>query len=160
MMSPTIAPVSRQVTVPANVERTFQVFTTHFDTWWPRGHHIGAADLYRAVLEPRVGGRWYEIDVDGTECEWGTVLAWDAPSRLLLSWQLNGRWEYDPDPGRASEVEVTFRAVDESSTVVTLEHRHLDRMVAGEDAHTGIDGDGGWRGILVGFAAVIAASAR
>ncbi len=157
--SSTITPVRHEVTVPADVARAFQVFTAHFDSWWPRGHHIGQADLYQAVIEPRKGGRWYEIDVDGTECDWGTVLVWEPPARVVMAWHLNGRWEYDPDPARASEVEVIFRGVDDRSTVVTVEHRYLERMVDADDARKGVDSDGGWRGILAGFSAVVAVSA-
>ena len=76
----------------------------------------------------------------------------------MLSWQLNGRFEYDPDPARASEVEVSFRPAGEGSTVVTLEHRYLERMVASEDAFKGIDSEGGWGGLLTRFADVVAAS--
>jgi uncharacterized protein YndB with AHSA1/START domain len=160
-MTDTIStPVRHAVSVPAAPTRAFQIFTTHFDAWWPRGHHIGKADLYQVIIEPKVGGRWYEIGVDGSECEWGTVLVWDAPSRLVVTWQLNGRWEYDPDRSRASEVEVTFHAVDDQTTKVTIEHRHIERMVAAEDARRGVDSDGGWRGIIQNFAALVAASSR
>ena len=157
MTNITITPIRREVTVPASPARAFQVFTEHFDAWWPRGHHIGAADLHHAVIEPRAGGRWYELDVDGTECEWGTVLAWEPPARLVLSWHLNGRFEYDPDAARASEVEVSFQPSGEDSTVVTLEHRYLERMEAAEDAYRGIDSEGGWGGLLARFTDVVAA---
>ena len=154
MTETTVTPVRRQVTVSTTPERAFQVFTTHFDAWWPRGHHIGGADLQQAFIEPREGGRWYELGVDGSQCEWGRVLAWDPPARLVLAWQINGRWEYDPDPARASEVEVSFRPAGEGATVVTLEHRFLERMEMGEDAYQGIDGEGGWTRILTNFTTV------
>jgi uncharacterized protein YndB with AHSA1/START domain len=157
MNESTITPVMRDVTVPTTVSRAFEVFTTHFDSWWPRTHHIGKVDFEQAIIEPRVGGRWYERGVDGSECNWGTVLAWEPPTRVVLAWQLNGRFEYDADPARASEVEVTFRAIDNRSTVVTLEHRYLERMVAAAEAREGIGGDGGWTMILQQYAAVIAA---
>lgn len=160
MTNTTIMPVRREVTVPTTPDRAFQIFTTHFDTWWPRAHHIGGTALARAVLEPRVGGRWYEVGTDGSECEWGTVLAWEEPSRLVVTWQLNGRFEYDPDPARASEIEVTFHAVDERSTLVSLEHRYLERMVAADEARDAIGGDEGWRGILKGFVVLVEASSR
>ena len=158
MTDTTVTPVRREVTVSTTPDRAFQVFTSHFDAWWPRGHHIGAADLHEAVIEPQEGGRWFEIDVDGSQCDWGRVLVWEPPARLVLSWQLNGRFEYDPDPARASEVEVSFRPAGEGSTVVTLEHRYIERMVASEDAFKGIDSEGGWGGLLTRFADVVAAS--
>ena len=66
--------VRKSVTVDIPIHKAFTVFTGGFDSWWPRSHKIGAAELREAVLEGRQGGRWYEIDVDGSECEWGRVL--------------------------------------------------------------------------------------
>ena len=108
MNQQTIAPVRHAVTVPLPIDRAFSVFTEGFDTWWPRSHKIGGADLAEAILEPRAGGRWYERDTDGGECDWGTVTVFDPPRRLVVTWQINAQWQYDPDPARASEVEVRF----------------------------------------------------
>jgi hypothetical protein len=41
-------------TVQAPIDRAFKVFTEGFDTWWPRGHHIGAVDMAEAVQD-----RWF-----------------------------------------------------------------------------------------------------
>ncbi|MGD9750500.1 MAG: SRPBCC family protein [Acidimicrobiia bacterium] len=158
--TPRIAPVRRELVVPAAVDRAFQVFVDHFDLWWPRGHHLGGAELDRCVLEPRDGGRWYEVCVDGSECDWGRVLAWEPPGRLLLSWQIDGSFRFEPDPARASEVEITFEALDATSTKVALEHRHLERMAGAEGGRAAIDGEGGWTAILRGYAAAVDAAAR
>src|SRR6266540_4362405 len=104
MSTQTIPTVWRTITVDAPVERAFRVFTESFNSWWPPEHHIGEAELAEAVLEPREGGRWYERGIDGSECEWGRVLAWEPPHRLVVTWQTNGEWQYDPDPRRASAV--------------------------------------------------------
>ncbi len=107
MSQTTIAPVRYSVTVPISAQRAFTLFTEGFNTWWI-GHHIGKAELAEAVIEPRVDGRWYERGVDGTECDWGKVLVYEPPGRLVLTWQLNSEFEYDPDLTHASEVEVRF----------------------------------------------------
>ena len=96
-----IAPVRYSVTVPIPAERAFALFTEDFNTWWI-GHHIGEAEIAEAVIEPRVDGRWYERGVDGTECDWGKVLAFEPPGRILLTWQLNCQFTYDPDLSHAS----------------------------------------------------------
>ncbi|MEU7820287.1 SRPBCC family protein [Catellatospora sp. NPDC049133] len=152
MTAPALPPLYGRVTVSLPAERAFDLFTRSFGTWWPAQYHIGQADLAEAVVEPRVGGRWYERGVDGSECDWGTVLAWEPPHRLVLTWQINGRWQYDPEPAHASEIEVRFTAEGPEQTVVELEHRHFDRLVAGQAMRDGLVGGGGWRGVLDIFA--------
>jgi uncharacterized protein YndB with AHSA1/START domain len=114
------------------------------------------------VLEPRTGGRYYERGVDGSECDWGQVLACEPPHRIVVSWQINANddtWFADPDPARASEFEVTFVAQPDGQTRVELEHRHFERHGAGgEGIHAGVSSPGGWVTILDGYAKVAAAA--
>ncbi|WP_309115839.1 SRPBCC family protein [Saccharothrix sp.] len=148
--------VRRSVTVRATPDRAFEVFVTKFADWWPlSSHHIGESDAATATIEPFEGGRWFERGVDGSECDWGAVLAYEPPTRLLLSWHLDGRWSYDPDPARASEVELTFEP-EGATTVVTLVHRHFERHAVdpGRIAKQ-VAGGGGWGGLLEMYAAVV-----
>jgi uncharacterized protein YndB with AHSA1/START domain len=146
-MSQTIAPVRYTVTVPISAQRAFTLFTEGFNTWWI-GHHIGEAELAEAVIEPRVDGRWYERGVDGTECDWGKVLVYEPPGRLVMTWQLNSEFQYDPDLSHASEVEVTFTEAD-GQTTVDFEHRHIERLgVGAEELARSVASAGGWPGIL------------
>lgn len=145
---PAIPAIQGKTTVGVPVERAFRVFTESFHTWWPPAYHIGQAEMATAVLEPRVGGRWYERGVDGSECDWGQVLAWEPPHRLVITWQINGDWQYDPDPEHASEIEVRFTAEGPDQTTVELEHRHLDRLVGGQAMRAAIGGAGGWSSVL------------
>jgi uncharacterized protein YndB with AHSA1/START domain len=149
----TIPAVARTVTVNAPIGRAFRVFTEQFNSWWPQQHHIRPVDLAEAVLEVREGGRWYERSVDGGECEWGRVAVYEPPHRLVLTWQINGSFEYDPDPAHASEVEVNFTDLGGGRTRVELEHRAFERH--GDEAqrvHDGVGGPGGWPGIMDGYA--------
>jgi uncharacterized protein YndB with AHSA1/START domain len=147
----TATAVRHSITVAAPQERAFEMFTEGFDSWWPRTHKIGQAELAEAVLEGRQGGRWYERDVDGIECDWGTVLVWDPPARVVLDWQLSGEFAYDAD--LHTEVEVSFVAEGPGSTRVTLEHRGLDAYGDQiDEVRRSIDSPGGWRGILELFA--------
>jgi uncharacterized protein YndB with AHSA1/START domain len=149
---PAIPPIQGTVTVGVPVERAFRVFTDSFTTWWPPEFHIGQADMAEAILEPRAGGRWYERGVDGSECDWGRVLAWEPPHRMVVTWQINGEWQYDPDPAHASEIEVRFTADGPGQTTVELEHRLLERLVDGQALRDGIIGGGGWTSLLELFA--------
>lgn len=143
-----IEPVRQAVTVPLAPEAAFSLFAADFNSWWP-GHHIGAADLEAAIIESAVGGRWYERGVDGSECDWGEVLAYEPPGRILLSWQINGEWKYDADPAHGSEVEVTFTQEGPGHTRVQLEHRHFERHGPDGQAVRGAVGAAeGWSGIL------------
>jgi uncharacterized protein YndB with AHSA1/START domain len=119
-------PVRKEVVVEAPAERAFRVFTDKFDAWWPRDHHIGKAEMERAVLEPRAGGRWYEVGVDGSQCDWGKVLVWDPPKRVVMAWQLNHEWQYDP--ALVTELELRFTPIGPMQTRVELEHRNMDRF--------------------------------
>jgi uncharacterized protein YndB with AHSA1/START domain len=144
------APVRKSVHVAASPDRAFEVFTGGIGRWWPKSHKIGQADLDRPVIEPRAGGRWYELDVDGAECELGKVAVWEPPARLVLVWQLTPEFKYDPD--LITEVEVTFTA-EGDGTRVDLEHRDLERM--GEKAEAmreTVSGPGGWPALLQLFA--------
>lgn len=144
--------VRKTITVRAPQERAFTVFTEQFNTWWPREHHIGDAELDEAIIEPKVGGRYYERGVDGSECDWGLVLAYDPPSRVVLSWHLQGDWTYHPDPAKASEIEVRFIPEGPDRTRVELEHRHIERHDLAEDVVKGIDSPTGWSGLLALYA--------
>jgi hypothetical protein len=146
------APVKRSVVVKADVERSFAAFTGRIGRWWPRSHSISSTPQADVIIEPRVGGRWYERGADGAEREWGKVLVWGPPGRLILAWQLDANWKYDP--ALVLEVEVTFTALEAGVTRVDLEHRNLEKY--GDKADTVRDmvgSDNGWRGILKSFVA-------
>ncbi len=157
-MSVTIrpAPVRKSVKVAATPERAFEVFTAGFDRWWPRGHSIGDSPLKTAVIEPRQGGRWYGLLENGTEAEWGDVLVWDPPRRLVMAWRIGADWAYHPD--LLTEVEVAFTC-EGDLTRVDLEHRHLERMGEGAaGARATFDSENGWGGLLALYAGRVAAS--
>jgi hypothetical protein len=114
------------ISVAVDVEHAFRVFTEQMGSWWPPEHHLNAAPMAAAILEPRVGGRWYELGIDGSECEWGVVLAWDPPRHVAVSWHLDGDFRYDSTVERSSRVDVRFREQEDGTTRVELEHSGLD----------------------------------
>ena len=147
------APVRKSITVNADAAHAFEVFTDRIGSWWPHSHTIGTSPQKNIVLEPRAGGRWFEIAEDGSECNWGKVLAWEPPARLLLAWQIDGNWKYDPD--LVTEVEVTFTSLGKDTTRVDLEHRNLERFGDKvEPVRNAIDSDGGWTLILRSYGQV------
>lgn len=115
------------VTVNVSPERAFRRFTAGIDAWWPREHHAGPSPMRRIVVEGGVGGRCYTEQEDGTELDWGTVLVWDPPRRLVLAWRIETDGHAAPVVGRPSEVEVAFTPAGDGGTRVELEHRRLER---------------------------------
>jgi uncharacterized protein YndB with AHSA1/START domain len=145
--------VKRSIRVNAPQARAFDVFATRFDSWWPREHHIGKAVMKEAIIEPHAGGRWYEKGEDGSECNWGRVLVWEPPSRLVLSWEINSKFAFDETV--ASEVEVHFTADAEGGTLVELEHRIL--AADAQALREVVDSPRGWGALLEIYAAKVAA---
>ena len=150
--------VKKSVTVEASREIAFRVFTENMALWWPADHHIGKSPLAAIILEPRAQGRWAERGVDGSECSWGRVLAWEPPARLVLAWQLDAKFEYNP--AFETEVEITFAAEGDKQTRVTLEHKNLERYGDLEARMvTAFESPDGWTLSLSRFAAATHAQA-
>jgi uncharacterized protein YndB with AHSA1/START domain len=153
-MSPITDPnsVRKVVNVQAPPAVAWRVFTEKMAMWWPLAtYKIGKANAVDAVIEPRIGGRWYERGDDGSTCTWGHVLSWEPHSRLLLSWEISADWQHDPD--LKTEIEVRFVAEDKDRTRVELEHRHLDRYGTRRDEmRTIFDSTGDWGRLLESFA--------
>lgn len=148
------AVVRRSVTVKADVDRAFRVFTAEFDSWWPRSHHIGKSPMTKAIIEGFVGGRCYSEQEDGTECPWGRVTAWEPPNRFVFAWQITHEWGYEPDLAKSSEVEIRFSPLGDGSTRVELEHRHFERHGAGGAAmKTAVESPNGWADLLTMYVA-------
>ena len=145
--------VRQSVVVDAPPDRAFTVFTDGMSSWWPMdGYSIGSGPMADAGIEPREGGRWYERAEDGSETEWGRVLAWDPPDRVVLAWQITPEWKFDA--GLHTEVEVRFTAEDDVRTRVDLEHRKLENYGELAEQMRAIFGsDDGWGGLLRRFAA-------
>jgi len=145
--------VRAQTVVDVPIERAFALFTEEFDSIKPREHNLLAVDIAESVFEPREGGRIYDRGVDGSECQWARVLAYEPPHRVVFSWDISPQWQIESDPDKSSEVELRFIAETADRTRVELEHRNLDRHGDGwESERDGVGGEGGWPLYLNRFA--------
>jgi uncharacterized protein YndB with AHSA1/START domain len=151
------APVRKSIEVRAEPARAFEAFTARMGRWWIRGYSINRdSAIADVIIEPKVGGRWYERGQDGSECEWGKVLAWEPPGRVVLAWQIEAgasadQWQYNP--ALITELEVRFVAAGAGVTRVELEHRNLERLGAHAARMREIfESPMGWGGLLDAFA--------
>lgn len=145
-MAVKIAPVRKSIRVNAAQARAFDVFTSGLGRWWPRDHGIGHRPMKAAVMETRLGGRWYELAEDGTQANVGRIIVWEPPQRFVMTWDINSQWK--PDTTISSEVEVRFIADGANATRVELEHRKFEQMGAEAGESMRKDVDGGWPRLL------------
>jgi uncharacterized protein YndB with AHSA1/START domain len=146
-----IAPVRKSIRVKASQAHAFDVFTSGLGRWWPLEHGIGKTPRKAAVMETRLGGRWFELAEDGTETTVGKIIVWEPPRRFVMTWDINSEWK--PDTTVSSEVEVKFFADGADATRVELEHRKFELMGAEGGEKMRKDVDGGWPTMLERFAA-------
>ena len=144
-----IAPVRKSIRVNARPEHAFEVFTAGLGRWWPLDHGIGKTPRKAAVMETRLGGRWYELAEDGTQTNVGRIVVWEPPRRFVMSWDINSQWK--PDSTVNSEVEVRFIAEGANATRVELEHRKFEQMGAEAGESMRNDVERGWPGMLERF---------
>jgi uncharacterized protein YndB with AHSA1/START domain len=145
--------VKQSIVVEAPIERAFKVFTEEFGSFKPAEHNLLRVEIAETVFEPRVGGYLYDRGVDGSECRWARVLAYEPPNRVLLSWNISPQWQIETNPDKTSEWEVRFTAETAHRTRVEIEHRKLERHGEGwEGVRDGVAGDQGWPLYLRRFA--------
>lgn len=125
-MNRSIPPVRKTRHVKASVARAFEVFTSGLPRWWPLDIGVGKAPRDKVLFEPRLGGRWLEVAVDGTETVVATVVVWEPPRRLVLLWHVNGQMQ--PDLAMRSEVEVRFAPDGAEGTLVELVHHKFESL--------------------------------
>jgi uncharacterized protein YndB with AHSA1/START domain len=141
------------IVVEAPIERAFSVFTDGFGSFKPREHNLLQVDIAETVFETHEGGNIYDRGVDGSECRWARVLAYEPPNRVVFSWDISPQWQIETDLDKTSEVEVRFIAETPDRTRVELEHRNLDRHGDGwEQEREGVGGEQGWPLYLDRFA--------
>ncbi|MGB9045373.1 MAG: SRPBCC family protein [Pseudolabrys sp.] len=151
-----IAPVRKSIRVNASAAHAFDVFTSGLGRWWPRDKGIGKMPMKTAVMETHLGGRWYEMAEDGTQTKVGRIIAWEPPTRFVVTWDINSQWK--PDETISSEVEVKFIPEGANATRIELEHRKFEQMGAepGETMRGSVDG--GWPGMLERFKSEVEAA--
>ena len=144
--------VRKNIRVHVPIDRAFSVFVEQMELWWPPSHHIAANPFQSIFVEPCVGGRWFERDAAGNECEWGTVRAWDPPRLVTFSWHLGPDWKFNPDLAKASDVAIRFTPEGTTATLVELVHSGFERHGEGyERLRMMLDSPDAWTSTLAAF---------
>ncbi len=113
-------PVRQSIVVRSGRRHTFETFVATIGVWWPVTPFSAGRDRVRDVtFEPFAGGRVYETWQDGTEVDWGEVLAWAPPERFVMTWRMTSV---------VTEVELTFTELGPQLTRVAVEHRGWERL--------------------------------
>ena len=150
------ATVHRQIVVEAPIDRAFSVFTERFGDFKPPEHNLLGVAIAETVFDPHVGGHIYDRGVDGSECRWARILAYDPPHRVVFSWDISPQWQIEKDPDNTSEVEVRFVAETPQRTRLELEHRDIDRHGPGwQGVAGGVADESGWSLYLDRYAALL-----
>ena len=150
------AVIRRRITVQAPIDQAFTTFTERFSDFKPPEHNMLGEPIAETVFDPEVGGHITDRGVDGSECRWARVLAYDPPDRVVFSWDISPQWQIETEPDNTSEVEVRFIAETPQRTRVELEHRHLDRHGPGwQSVRDGVADDAGWPLYLGRYASLV-----
>jgi uncharacterized protein YndB with AHSA1/START domain len=148
--------VQTSIVVEAPIERAFRVFTEDFGSFKPSEHNLLGVEIAETVFEPRVGGHLYDRGVDGSECRWARVLAYEPPDRVVISWDIDPQWQIETDVEKTSEVEVCFISETPERTRIEVEHRKLERHGEGwEGMRAAVGSPGGWPLYLQRFAELL-----
>lgn len=131
--SSTENPIKQNLTVSISADQAFKVFTQELNSWWPKEFTWAGDALKKIAIEPRENGRCFEQGPHGFECDWGRVLEWDPPHRIVFTWQIDPDRAPQPNPEKASEIEVVFEGGN-VKTEITFIHRNFEKH--GEHAET------------------------
>lgn len=132
--------------VACSVEHAFATWTARTSMWWPSDHTMSGDPAVEVHLEPRAGGRIFERTATGREIVWGEVVTWEPPARLMYLWHFNAA-RVD-----ATNVEVTFTALDEGTTRVEIVHRGWERLGAAGSGRRDAN-RAGWQSLLPAYVA-------
>jgi uncharacterized protein YndB with AHSA1/START domain len=145
------------IAVDAPVDRAFAAFVDEFDSWWPRDYSWGKDQLKTIGIEPKMGGTCYEEAADGARKAWGTVLAFDRPSHIVIAWQITADRAPEESEATASRVDIRFTANADGGTDVLVVHRDFFRHGDGwEKYREDMAGRKGWPYLIDLYAKAVA----
>lgn len=144
-------PIQQHLTVPVSADQAFEVFVKELNSWWPKEYTWAGEELDRIAIEPNENGRCFERGPHGFECDWGRVLEYSPPHRIVFTWQIGPDRVPQPSAEKASEIEVLFESED-NRTGVTFIHRNFEKHGEGAEVYKeALGSPQGWPYILNNF---------
>lgn len=117
--------ITRTVFLPISPAAAWDLFVHQFPDWWPREHCFCGEAALKTVFIDLAAREWGEITLGGERRIWGRVLA-DRPGEALsLGWQMDATaspWVPEPDPARASQIDIVFDARSDGSKLILRHH--------------------------------------
>ena len=139
-----IPPLRISFELDCSPDHAFATWTGRATAWWPPQHTVSHEPGAEIVFEPRAGGRIFERTSDGREIEWGQIVEWDPPRRLRY------RWHIATETSSATDVEIVFHELADSTTRVEIEHGGWDRLGAIGQSWRDAN-QAGWDGVLPAY---------
>jgi len=131
-------PITRTIDVPCDQETAFRAFVEGMPKWWPldkRAMSLYSGQAAKSLHVDAVqGGRIVETSENGTEFHWGTITSYTPFELVRMDFHMGMPAE------NASVVEVTFVALSEINTRVTLTQSNWEAF--GDMAQMMYDGYG------------------
>jgi|SRR5699024_4478757 len=141
--------IQRKFTVDVPIEKAFSIFTDKLEYWWPSEYTWSGNILESIGIEPKEGGVCFELGPNNFECDWGQVLKWNPPHQFVILWQISPSRVPEPNPKKASKVEVQFEEQGTEKTIVTFEHSNFENHGEGATEYReAMDSPKGWDYIL------------
>jgi len=139
--------INRQLILAITPEQAFKKFI-YLQDWWPVEYTWSKAVLKTVSIEQKAGGFFYEESQQGFRLDWGTVLQWKVNEQLIFLWQIAPGSIPEPNPDKASIVQVDFIAQNEG-TLIKLEHQDFEHYGAkAEEFFIAMDSTYGWTYLL------------
>ncbi|MFQ3787048.1 SRPBCC family protein [Halomonas sp. A29] len=141
-----------EIDLPLAQNSAFKLFAERLADWWPAEYTWSRSALNTIGIEPWQGGRCTEVGPHGFQVDWGRVLAWEPPERLIISWQIGPNRVPQPDPAHASTVKLGFHENGPRAARLILEHHDFRNHGDGaEEYRDAMASEYGWPYILACF---------
>lgn len=156
MINQQVEPIQLSMDVPVSVNRAYGFFTEQMHTWWPKEYTWSGDVLETIAIQPETGGRCFERGPHNFELDWGRVLVWEPPHRLVFTWQISPERVPQPDPDKASQIELRFSVGEKNETHLEFKHRDIANHGEGSAAYRdALAAPQGWSYILDRYAAAL-----